>query len=241
MSQDSSVRASALLPVSFQDQTLYLVEHAGEPFVPMRPVVEAMGMSWQGQHEKLRARYATCVREILTQLPDDTQRRSMTCLPLRKLAGWLMTIHPNKVRPELRARIRAYQTECDDVLWHYWSQQRDSRPPLEPIASDPAPNDPITQDVRAAIARRAHAISMRHYDRIRDDLADAVRRHCERFPEAGDLIEYVETVDTPCNDLICVHRSDLWAVTNSAMSTQKNIADAVRALEEATGREWYGR
>jgi len=34
------------------------------------------------------------------------------------------TIHPDKVRPELRDKILAYQNECDDVLWRYWTEGR---------------------------------------------------------------------------------------------------------------------
>lgn len=119
MSQDHS----ALFPVTFRGATLHLIDHKGEPFVAMRPIVEAMGLDWNGQRVKLKDRYATCVEEISTKIEGDTQRRAMTCLPLRKLAGWLMTIHPNKVRPELRDTIRAYQAECDDALWAYWTQR----------------------------------------------------------------------------------------------------------------------
>ena len=53
---------------------------------------------------------------------EDGKQREMTCLPLRKLPGWLMSIYPNKVRPELRDGIIAYQNECDDVLWSYWNE-----------------------------------------------------------------------------------------------------------------------
>ena len=34
-----------------------------------------------------------------------------------------MTISPNKVKPELRETVMAYQAECDDVLWQHWSGQ----------------------------------------------------------------------------------------------------------------------
>lgn len=122
MSQDTSVYPSALLPVSFQGQTLFIVEHNGEPYVPMRPIVEAIGMSWGSQRIKVKSRYESVVSEIDTT-GSDGKSYAMTCLPLRKLAGWLMTIHPNKVRPELRERIVAFQNECDDVLWRYWSER----------------------------------------------------------------------------------------------------------------------
>lgn len=109
--------------IQFREQELLLVNNAGEPFVPMKPVVEGMGLAWQSQHRKLQSgRFATCITEMVIQLPNDNQRRTVTCLPLRKLTGWLMSIHPNKVRPELRDGIIAYQNECDDVLWSYWNE-----------------------------------------------------------------------------------------------------------------------
>lgn len=53
---------------------------------------------------------------------EDGKRRNMVCLPLRKLAGWLQTISPNKVRPEIRDKVIQYQNECDDVLYEYWTK-----------------------------------------------------------------------------------------------------------------------
>ncbi|AOZ48885.1 hypothetical protein BKX93_01980 [Chromobacterium vaccinii] len=56
----------------------------------------------------------------------------MLCMPLRKLAGWLMTIHPNKVKPEIRDRIVAYQNECDEALWQYWTTGMAIKPGISP-------------------------------------------------------------------------------------------------------------
>lgn len=122
MSKNSTAAAQI---VPFRHAELLLVDHSGEPFVPMRPVVQGMGLDWKSQHAKLGAgRFSTCMVEITTQLLGDTQRRAVSCLPLRKLPGWLMSIHPNKVRPDLREGIIAYQNECDDVLWSYWNEGR---------------------------------------------------------------------------------------------------------------------
>lgn len=46
----------------------------------------------------------------------------MTCLTLRKLAGWLHTINVGKVRADLREKVARYQNECDDVLYQYWTK-----------------------------------------------------------------------------------------------------------------------
>lgn len=107
--------------VSFYDDELVVINHNGEPYIPMRPIVESMGLAWQSQHEKLKSRFSTCVTEIMIQVDGDVQRRAYTCLPLRKLFGWLMTISPNKVKPEIKDNIIRYQNECDDVLWQHWT------------------------------------------------------------------------------------------------------------------------
>ncbi len=46
----------------------------------------------------------------------------MICMALRKLAAWLNSISPNKVRPEIRDKVIQYQEECDDVLYEYWAK-----------------------------------------------------------------------------------------------------------------------
>ena len=153
--------AAALLPVIFHDQTLFILEHQGEPFTPMRPVVEGMGLDWASQFAKLTANQARWgVMHVRTPSKGGSQKS--LCLPVRKLPAFFATIHASRVAPELRERIRRYQLECDDVLWEYW-RARVVAPSGARLATDQAA-DPITPAVRAAIERRAHALSLGQYD-----------------------------------------------------------------------------
>ncbi|MBB1078118.1 phage antirepressor N-terminal domain-containing protein [Rhodoferax sp. 4810] len=131
---------SSLIPVPFRATTLFLIDVDGTPYVPMKPVVEGMGLDWAGQFTKLKEnqRFTACIEEISMQLPSDIQRRSVCCLALRKLPGWLMTIYPNKVKPEIRDNIIAYQNECDDVLWEYWSKGHATNPRTEQTPEPPS-------------------------------------------------------------------------------------------------------
>lgn len=115
-----------LLPVAFRNDTLVLVDQDGEPFIAMKPLVENMGLAWVPQYVKLTEKFGSVVTIIITTGADG-KRYEMTCLPLRKLAGWLYSINPNKVAPELREKIVAYQNECDDALWDYWTKGSASR------------------------------------------------------------------------------------------------------------------
>lgn len=105
--------------VPFHGNNLCVVNYNGEPYVPMKPIVEGMGLTWQSQFEKLKQRFSKGITEIV--IPSKGGEQSMLCLALRKLAGWLHTISPNKVKPEIRDKVIKYQEECDDVLYEYWT------------------------------------------------------------------------------------------------------------------------
>lgn len=139
MSNSTQVAPSRAITVPFHGAELYVVEHNGEPYTPMKPIVEGMGLAWQPQHRKLAAnqnRWGMVEIAIPSTVVDSTmvssdlnhhhgdagQRRAMTAVPLRKLPGWLATIDPGRVkRAEARAKVLEYQNECDDVLWQYWN------------------------------------------------------------------------------------------------------------------------
>lgn len=111
--------------IPFHGDDLYLIEHLGEPYTPMKPIVEAMGLDWKTQHRKFSSDIDRWGMVIMTiQLPGDIQRRDVLLLPIRKLFGWMMTISPNRVKPEIREKVIQYQNECDDILWNYWTQQK---------------------------------------------------------------------------------------------------------------------
>ncbi|EEG6607541.1 hypothetical protein G3K90_004819 [Salmonella enterica] len=108
------------MTVPFYGNSLYVVNHNGEPYVPMKPIVEGMGMDWKTQYRKLNQRFSKGMAEMTIPTAGGSQR--MLCLHLRKLAGWLQTISPNKVKPEIREKVIHYQNECDDALYDYWTK-----------------------------------------------------------------------------------------------------------------------
>lgn len=116
-----------LSPVPFHGDTIFCVDHQGEPFVPMKPIVENMGMGWASQSQKLNENQKRWTVTMIVIVAQDGKEREMLCLPLRKLAAWLASINPKKVRQELRAKIELYQAESDDALWNYWMNGRAER------------------------------------------------------------------------------------------------------------------
>lgn len=126
-----------LLPVTFHGDTIFCIDYQNQPYTPMRPIVENMGLDWGGQAVKLKANRGRWTVEMISTVAQDGVKREMLSMPVRKLPAWLNSINPKKVRPELRAKIELYQAESDDALWNYWMNGRAERAKAEPVIPSP--------------------------------------------------------------------------------------------------------
>ena len=129
------------ISVPFHGNDLLLVGVGGDPFTPMKPIVEGMGLDWRSQQRKLASVQERWGMVIMT-IPSKSGDQETLCMPLRKLPGWLMTIHPTRVKPEIREKIIQYQNECDDVLWEYWTNGHATNPRISIVTPAP-PSEPL--------------------------------------------------------------------------------------------------
>jgi hypothetical protein len=118
--------SNTLVPVYFQGTPILVAEYAGKKWVALRPIVEALELSWSGQIERLKrdAILSTCVRVTRTQLPNDKQARQVVFLDVDYLNGWLFGIDANRVKPELKDKIVAYQRYCYKVLARHFDHEK---------------------------------------------------------------------------------------------------------------------
>lgn len=101
------------------DLVAMIAERDGEDMVAVRPICEALGLDWAGQTVKLskmRDRINCC---DITTVAEDGKNRSMLCIPIKKVAAWLFTINPNKVKETYKATVIAFQDELQHVLYSY--------------------------------------------------------------------------------------------------------------------------
>lgn len=73
-----------LQPIIFHEDTIFIVDHEGQPFVPIRPICENLGIAWNSQYTKFMSdpELWNC-RDIIT-VAGDGKQREMLCLPLKK-------------------------------------------------------------------------------------------------------------------------------------------------------------
>lgn len=186
---DMSISAQiSTINVPFYGDNLYLVSHNGEAFTPMKPIVDSMGLAWAPQHEKLKQRFGSTITEIV-MVAADGKNRSMTCLALRKLAGWLHTINVGKVRPELREKVARYQEECDDVLYQYWTSGEAKNPRKKTTVNERTPlRDAVNMLVGKKGLRYDDAYNMVHQ---RFDVDSIDELELDQIPQA---VEYIHRI-----------------------------------------------
>ena len=100
--------------------TIFCLTHNNQPFTPMKPIIENMGLGWASQTQKLNANKDRWGVTMIV-IPSENGEQNMLCMPVRKLPAYMNSINPKKVRAELRAKIELYQNESDDALWKYWT------------------------------------------------------------------------------------------------------------------------
>lgn len=251
-----------LLPVTFYEDTVVLVDHNNEPYVAMKPVVENMGLNWKSQYDKLTAKFgATMV--IITTVAEDGKQREMVCLPLRKFPAWLYSITPNKLAPELRVKVVRYQDECDDALWNYWttgvavragamqltvphmlSTQRQVNSLMQALKRETSPA--IRRNLHAQLEQACRLLSL-PVPGLDDIGADAMADHespaLAEFWEILDLLRHAASnkLDHSRNtSLIAINLPEVRAAASAAKLTLPDMCEVRRVLKSSRSPEFVG-
>lgn len=119
MSQDKALIPIEQRSIDFYGDELIVVSLEGQPYVPIAPICDFLGVSWSGQSERIRRDAVLSEAALSLRVTrKESQRggREMTCLPLEYLNGWLFGINANRVKEELRERLIRYQRDCYRVL-----------------------------------------------------------------------------------------------------------------------------
>ncbi|MCB8943569.1 MAG: ORF6C domain-containing protein [Ardenticatenaceae bacterium] len=108
----------------YEDEVTAVRMADGTVYVPIRPLCDYLGVSWQGQHRRITddlvmSEVVMSVNVTLTDIEPNSRRphsSEMLCLPLDYLNGWLFGINPKRVKDEAREQVLRYQRECYRVL-----------------------------------------------------------------------------------------------------------------------------
>lgn len=224
------------ISVPFHGSELYVINHNGEPFTPMKPIVKGMGMVWAAQFVKLKQRFAKGIVEIEIPSPGGIQK--MICLALRKLAAWLNTISPNKVKPEIRDRVIQYQDECDDVLYEYWTKGQVTNP--RKTSTDE--RTPLRDAINLLVGKRGimypeaysyvhQRFGVSHIEELPSEQLALAVEYIHRLALEGELMPKEEVKSTPAKqfsdeELVSLCYLQLWMERSQLVS--KNLYPAMK-------------
>jgi hypothetical protein len=126
-------KPNALIPVDQKNVDFYGDEVTavrlanGGIFVPVRPLVEALGLAWSSQLQRIR-RDPVLKTELVSVFVINTESqrggRDVQCLPLDYVSGFLFGINADRVRDDLRERVIRYQRECYKILAEAFQEGR---------------------------------------------------------------------------------------------------------------------
>lgn len=104
-----------LVRIAFHGDELLATEVDGQPHIVLRPAIEALGLDYKSQYDKLRSK-SWAVMGMSPTTGADGKTYQMVTVTVRTLLMLLATIDENRVAVHVRPKLVAYQAEVADVI-----------------------------------------------------------------------------------------------------------------------------
>lgn len=104
------------MTANFHGTVLFGVRVGEHVFVALKPIVEAMGLNWPGQEQRVKREPVLSEGICLIHIPSAGGLQQTLGLRLDLIPGWLFTISTLRVRESIRDKINLYKRECYKVL-----------------------------------------------------------------------------------------------------------------------------
>ncbi|MFL7838200.1 MAG: phage antirepressor N-terminal domain-containing protein [Candidatus Promineifilaceae bacterium] len=216
MSNDKTLQPVEQKTVLFYEDEITAVRMAGgEVLIPLRPIVEGLGLDWAAQTRRInRDPVLSEVKGVaVTATPGGNQE--MLCLPLDYISGFLFGVNANRVKQELRDRVILYQKNCYKVLAEAFTEGR--------LTADPSFDELLAGDSPAAMAYRM-ATALQVMARQQLILESRVDEHDKRLEELEAQLGDPERFITP----------------DQAMQLSQAVKTVALKLSKTSGRNEYG-
>jgi hypothetical protein len=101
--------------LTIEDRTLYFTEVEGTWWIAVKPICEALGLSWKDLHNDLKRDPILGELSANQQIvAADGKARQMTCLPERYIYGWVFQLRSSS------PKLTAFKSRCYDALYDHF-------------------------------------------------------------------------------------------------------------------------
>lgn len=104
------------LEVSFKNDTIEIVDN----MISVNSICKNLGIDPNFQRKKIQEDES--FESIFKEIEINNIIQKVLCIPINKIDGWLFSINPNKVKPEVKQKLIEYKKECFNVLNNYFNQ-----------------------------------------------------------------------------------------------------------------------
>lgn len=95
----------------YNDSTIPVLEHNEEFFLPLRPIIEKLGLSWSCQSKKLSSNPRW--KAVVLLVPTAGGFQKSLCIPARKLPAFIASLTPSKMSNQIREKVDRFVLESD--------------------------------------------------------------------------------------------------------------------------------
>jgi hypothetical protein len=115
--------------VPFEGRQIMIVHIDDGIHVVMKPIVEALGLTWQGQLERMKRHPVISKGVSVRLIPSPGGMQEAVALHLEQFHGWLVTLSPDRITDEhKRAVIIRYQERAFRVIFEHYHGHMGKRP-----------------------------------------------------------------------------------------------------------------
>lgn len=112
-----------IIPVEFNNDTIYLIEHDGAPYALIHPILENIGINWTEEFANKYSATPRNTRHCVSLQPEGSQDKIL-CIPLKKLDEFLAKTKAWKFRKYNQDaalwKLIKYKHECVNELYRAW-------------------------------------------------------------------------------------------------------------------------
>lgn len=172
-----------IMTANFHGTALYGEKIGDFVFVAPKPIVEAMGLAWQGQLERIKRHHVLREGISVMLMPTPSGPQNTVGLRLNLIPGWLFTISTLRIKdPVVRAKLELFQRECFDLLWERFSGEHKT----EPLSAEYERRSlNLVEEVRLTFGHRAAAQVYRLRGLPRVPAMDEMFQQIDMFDKAA--------------------------------------------------------